>query len=207
MIPLHNLTNNEYTVEAGDGIIWVEFTKLTNNEFWETSEKSDIERPTDLKLFPNLKDLDDPTPYFIKAGVMSVGGVQSAFQGALEETRSAASAARESATNAVDETDRFRKLYTWAGVASAILIVLSVGTIIVQGYSLVNQIMATTTEIQRQLEGDRSMRSVNTDAVVDSITDLEERLENVSSDMNALRNQVDSMHEDEMQAPILPDNR
>lgn len=29
MIPIHNLTANNYTLRSGDGLIWVEFTKLS----------------------------------------------------------------------------------------------------------------------------------------------------------------------------------
>ena len=46
LIPLHNLTNNDYTLKGGDGIIWVEFTKLNMNQFW--LEKSE-QRPQFLK--------------------------------------------------------------------------------------------------------------------------------------------------------------
>lgn len=36
-IPLHNLTSNAYTFEYGDGLIWVEFTKISANSRWDTA--------------------------------------------------------------------------------------------------------------------------------------------------------------------------
>ena len=33
-LPLHNLTENDYELVGGDGIIWVEFTKLSPNKAW-----------------------------------------------------------------------------------------------------------------------------------------------------------------------------
>lgn len=39
-IPLHNLTANTYTFHAGDGIIQMEFTKLSRNDIWLTKKNS-----------------------------------------------------------------------------------------------------------------------------------------------------------------------
>ena len=93
LIPLHNLTDNDYILEGGDGIIWVEFTKVSTNDFWLTKE---AERPYDLKEFPLVKELDKPNAYLDKAGVTDAGGVQSAFKGALDRAqKSAGDAQRE----------------------------------------------------------------------------------------------------------------
>ena len=45
-VPLHNLTDTDYVLTGGDGIIWVEFTKVSRNEYWLPN--SDGERPEDL---------------------------------------------------------------------------------------------------------------------------------------------------------------
>jgi deoxycytidine triphosphate deaminase len=37
-IPLHNLTTNEYIFKGGEGLIWMEFTKLSYNEAWSRKE-------------------------------------------------------------------------------------------------------------------------------------------------------------------------
>jgi deoxycytidine triphosphate deaminase len=37
-IPLHNLTTNEYIFKGGEGLIWMEFTKLSYNEAWSEVE-------------------------------------------------------------------------------------------------------------------------------------------------------------------------
>ena len=37
LIPLHNLTSENLTIKGGDGLIWVEFTKLSVNERWSGS--------------------------------------------------------------------------------------------------------------------------------------------------------------------------
>ena len=92
LIPLHNLTDNDYILKGGEGIIWVEFTKLSGNQFWSGGGLS---RPTYLKPFPTLKDLDKPDRYIEKSGVIEAGGVQSAFKGALDRAQKSAEEARE----------------------------------------------------------------------------------------------------------------
>ena len=186
LIPLHNLTDNDYQLKGGDGVIWVEFTKM-----------SKLEESSRPKPFPIEKYIDNPGLYFEKSGVTKAGGVQSAFKGALEKTVNAADAARKSATNAREETERFRKIYTWAGFASVVVIVIAVGSMIMGGYSLVNQVVKTTTEIHRQIESDRNEQSKNTDAVQKKIADLEARIDEYSTEMKALKGQVGLMNEDE----------
>ena len=201
LIPLHNLTDNDYEITGGDGIIWVEFTKLSGSEFWHTRDKSRIERPPYLKMFPNLKDLNDPNPYFVKSGVAGLGGVQSAFRGALDKTKAAVEEAKKSADKSHDYTKRVTRIYTWGGVASLLLIALAVGTIIFQGYSLVNQVVTTKGEVHRQADKDREVGSVNADAVMERIANLERRLEEAGANINDLRDEVDLMHQEQSPAP------
>ena len=84
LIPLHNLTDNDYELKGGDGFIWLEFTKLSKHEFWS---KHGIQRPHCLKSFPNRKGIDDPELYFNKSDLTKMGGVQSAFKGTLDRTQ------------------------------------------------------------------------------------------------------------------------
>ena len=201
LIPLHNLTNNNYEICGGDGIIWVEFTKLSKSEYWEHQDKEGVERPENLKTLPNAKDLDDPLAYFLKSKVTAQGGVQSAFHGALDETRNAAKTARESAQESRDNTERFRRLYTWIGVGTAILVVAAIATFIVQGYSLVNQVVTTTNEVHRQVEADRQEATQNTQSVTKRIENLEERLENAATNFGALKDRVDLIQQERAPVP------
>ncbi|MEI6827749.1 MAG: hypothetical protein WCK54_19325 [Desulfuromonadales bacterium] len=40
-IPLHNLTTNNYTFRGGEGIIWMEFTKVSPNKRWFNMDEPD----------------------------------------------------------------------------------------------------------------------------------------------------------------------
>ncbi len=51
-LPLHNLTLNSYKLFLGERLIWLEFTKLSNNQIWKSN-----------KIEENLKDLKG---YYLK---------------------------------------------------------------------------------------------------------------------------------------------
>ena len=54
LIPLHNLTRNEYTFEYNEGLIWVEFTKLSIYKKWEV-EPGGKARSGEYVSFPPSK--------------------------------------------------------------------------------------------------------------------------------------------------------
>lgn len=59
-IPLHNLTSNSYTFEKGEGLIWVEFTKISRNRRWHYEVGSpqlptQIEQTGEFRTFPSKK--------------------------------------------------------------------------------------------------------------------------------------------------------
>ncbi len=104
LIPLHNLTDNTYHLEGGEGIIWVEFTKVSKNSYWESGQGK---RPEGLVEFPSIKAMDDPDIYLAKARAMK--GVQSAFKGALEDAKAVAKHADRAATVATESAAEARR--------------------------------------------------------------------------------------------------
>ena len=70
LVPLHNLTDNDYDVEGGDKLLWVEFTKLTHHEYWSRSTDRLGDRPPeDLVVFSPKKLKLDAQKYFVKAEI------------------------------------------------------------------------------------------------------------------------------------------
>lgn len=185
LVPLHNLTDNDYKLEGGDGFIWVEFTKLSRNEFWSNNN---LDRPSCLKSFPSRKDLSSPDLYFRKSGVIEKDGVQSAFKGALERTQNAAESARK-------DVKRFRTIFTWAGVVGVITIAIAVGSVILDAVSLVNQVANAQAEIHRHIQSDRNEQSEIIDAIQQKIEDLEEQVGTHRTEMETLKGQVEVVNQ------------
>lgn len=65
LIPLHNLTNERYTISAGEKIVWVEFSKTL---FGAKSAEAGYEtKPWDFRLFPPEKRWLSAAHYLQKA--------------------------------------------------------------------------------------------------------------------------------------------
>src|ERR1700730_5517514 len=65
-VPLHNLTNNDYTLTGGDDLIWMEFTKISKHARWDSSETSEAQEGL-YHPFPHNKNLPDIEFYLRKA--------------------------------------------------------------------------------------------------------------------------------------------
>jgi len=75
LVPVHNLTSNDYTLRAGDDFIWVEFTKISSDETW-----GGIKRTDGYKFigFPEGKKKLGAEEYFKKASPHK--GISSSMQ-------------------------------------------------------------------------------------------------------------------------------
>ena len=133
LIPLHNLTHRTYPLEGGDGIVWVEFTKVSPNKYWVGTDQSG-DRPDGLAPFPTDKILDSADRYFKKAEVGD--GVQSAFKGELESTRGAAQAAKDSVGEAEKQLAQFERRAWISGMVGAIGVVLGVAALLFSAHEI-----------------------------------------------------------------------
>ena len=185
LIPLHNLTNNDYDLVDGEGIIWVEFTKLSEHEFWKSPGG---ERPSDLKPFPHGKYIKDAHGYFGKSRIIDKGGVQSAFKGALEKAQGSAKTARK-------ETERFRKIYTVGGIVSVIFAVIALASMVYEVHNLVTQVLKMTDDVRHRVELNGDKQSQKIDSVQNNIADLEARIARYKDEVSDLKEQVNLMKE------------
>lgn len=64
LIPLHNLTSEDYIINEGDGLIWVEFTKLSPHRKWNRNARINS---SNYMPFPCRKYDLPAHEYFIKA--------------------------------------------------------------------------------------------------------------------------------------------
>ena len=147
LVPLHNLTDNDYVLRGGDGIIWVEFTKVSQNRYWLPGHE-DAERPEGLVAFPSGKVIEDPLVYLNKSGVLDAGGVQSAFKGALDRARADAGIA-QSASKRVDDFERTFKNWGFVGLFVG---AVAVAGLVVSAYQLSIPAMKKVHSLEKRLE-------------------------------------------------------
>ena len=131
LIPLHNLTDNDYELEGGEGFIWVEFTKISKYV------------PGTLQSFPSEKDITDPERYMEKSTILE-RGVQSAFKGALDD-------AKKNARDARSEANRFKRTGYIAIVIGAFSIAITLIGIWLAGYNLISRATHIAQDSQNQI--------------------------------------------------------
>ncbi len=152
LIPLHNLTDNDYEVRGGNPILWVEFTKLSQLDHWKRPLEDHRRRPPEGFVdFPHNKYRLSADSYFEKAlevsppAFRSRYGVQSAFKGALDSANSAAQKARR----------RLRRVTRWGYVGAGALLI-GVLALVVQSVKLItdaNEMQRTTQRLIEEFEG------------------------------------------------------
>lgn len=126
LIPLHNLTSNDYELLGGDHLLWVEFTKLTSHVYWKRSHcKLDTYPPKDLKVLNTSKTNRTAHKYFENSGVHN-SGVVSAFRGALDDLRSKAKMSEDAAKKAASSAQQIRKRFTIGGIIGGIISAITV---------------------------------------------------------------------------------
>lgn len=161
LIPLHNLTDRDYDLRGGEGVVWVEFTKLSTNAFWRRLGNDG--RPDGLEEFPTRKVLRSPNDYFDKAGVLGSGGVQSAFKGALNRAEGEAKQARVEAEQAKQESRRLRR-WNWVGVL-AVVVALVYGS-----WTALNVVETSISKVQ---EANHRLLKEHVDSLEDRIAGVE----------------------------------
>lgn len=133
LVPLHNLTSEDYILIGGHGLIWVEFTKVSPNSRWDTSST----RPsTNFRAFPDDKKNKEPHYYFEKAS----GGhpIQSSIPGEVQQAKADAEAAKNSAREARDYVARMRRWIYIGGAATAVSLVAAFAAVVISAISLVS---------------------------------------------------------------------
>ena len=66
--PLHNLTSNDYTFIGGERIIWMEFTKLSENQLWnQGNELITVNRQGDYRIPKDKHKNHDVQDYLSEA--------------------------------------------------------------------------------------------------------------------------------------------
>lgn len=136
-IPLHNLTNNNYEFTRGAGIIWAEFTKLSQHKSWMPPDNAKL-LPADRAYVPfpaNKKNLDAPR-YLDRAnkGNSIQSSIPLALMAAKDDAEKAKNDADAAAKTAKDIKDKIDKYGLWASVA----LLVSIASLIAATWNLIS---------------------------------------------------------------------
>lgn len=131
-MPLHNLTSNEYTLIAGQPLVWMEFTKLgasTDDPGWRNAQPHEEPKRRGFYVeFPPRKKQLGLEDYLRKA---HPGPIVSSIPAALGRAQEAAETAR-------DEAKTSRRWIQTISFVGALVIALTVAAILVPTWSLID---------------------------------------------------------------------
>ena len=99
-IPLHNLTSNTYTFKYDEGLIWIEFTKVSPISKWLDDGKPKVEKTGTYIEFPDDKKNLPLDAYLLQAN--NGKPIASSIPDAIEKTKILAEEAERSAKGARD---------------------------------------------------------------------------------------------------------
>lgn len=182
-IPVHNLTDQDYEIPLDEGLIWIEFTKTTSTpELGDKPSNSDltnIKASLDKSSRPykavekNFRTSLNAMTFLDTVNTPSKVGIRSSIQGALSKAEAAVVRAKE--------VQALSRIYTFAGVVGLILGVIAVWELHAAYQSDIASLVGDAGKEISTLKLEVSKLMRDNETLVNSIADLENRLETVVS--------------------------
>lgn len=178
MIPIHNLTANNYTLKAGESLIRVEFTKLSPISAFD--KKNGISLNDYKYQFPeNGKHWDEYT-YFdnIYKNKPIISSIPDAMNSAKQEARIAKRGAQIAKREAKSANNTVKLL----SIGAAITLFVAIGSIVYSGYSLIASVITPTISL---VDNQRTQLVEN----ANEIKTLKEKLEKLEKEIFEKKNE------------------
>ena len=183
LIPLHNLTTNDYEFTLNEGLIWVEFTKLSSNPRWR-KKGTPPARTGVYKDFPNSKKNKDAPYYFGKAAWGR--GIRSSIPDAMSRTAEDAKQSRISAEKARKSARR------WS-IGTAIAVVVAVIGLFVSIFLGFQPVLQLVQESVRYIKEDSGSFSRQHSDLIKRVQVLEQKLVQIENQNINTTKKVDSL--------------
>jgi deoxycytidine triphosphate deaminase len=197
MIPIHNLTTNDYSMRPGDDLIAVEFTKLSKDKNLKNNEAQVI-------YGSNVKKPDLSFDDYIKSAIKPLKTVESS----LEQTIARAEAAVKSATEQVEkvriESNKTSKIITVVGVFTAAALVIATIAAFFQTRSLILDAHKYVTDAAIIASRDSAQISeikIQLNEQSNAIMSLKEKIISINQDIDNLKKDI-SKNYDKNNTPL-----
>ena len=148
LIPVHNLTANDYKFNGDDGFIWVEFTKTSSNSRWKNDSMA--ERHGEYVPFPERKINKSDEYYFERANKNNP--IQSSIPMEVKRAEDIALKAEGIALKTEKTVNTYKKI-GWISLLSIIVaIVLSLIPIVGLVRDSIEYVTTVREEIKKEVE-------------------------------------------------------
>ncbi len=202
--PLHNLTNEEYTLRAGEIFIYLEFTKVSAWQKWYPDKTEDslgndlLSKEGTYSPFPDRKltrkDIDD---YLHHAN--SGRAVQSSIPVVLRSTEEAAAKSAESAEAALGELRDARRSFAIgaliAGGISLVSVVVGIGGVVYEGYQLLQDSRVLAGDLRSDIDSTRRIVNQVAETLDSQNAELRTEINSLKDEIEKVRNSTDSNSE------------
>jgi deoxycytidine triphosphate deaminase len=162
LVPLHNMTANDYVLVGGEGFFWVEFTKTTG-----------------VGKFPKEKIERTPSDYFREANQNRPirSSIPDAVQQAMVYAENANKSADKTSKDMVELEKKVRRYSFWGGIAVGITII----AILISMTMLALTINSTWSDYKDKLE--KATKELNMH------NELKKEVEIIQNDLDSLKKQ------------------
>jgi deoxycytidine triphosphate deaminase len=200
LIPLHNLTSSEYSIDTTEALIWIEFTKTTygfvpfvpgvggpTSPIWEPMASQDRH----FVEFEARKKFKTPDYYLRKANAGNP--IRSSIPDALEQGRSDAAASAASAAGAAATATRIRNVLFGIGFVTIAALAVALYAIYYQVAGLVQNSIGLSTSVEQglaPLASDSRVAAENLTAAQTQLGILGQQVVQLKQEIEALKQRV-----------------
>jgi deoxycytidine triphosphate deaminase len=170
LIPLHNLTNEDYEIDPGEALIWIEFTKTTHR--CEQSG-SQFERLGNFRPFPEDKCWLKPYQYFEKANKGKP--IRSSIPDAIAANRQSAQSAQADSKKAAQAAENAKTQVRLFGGIGLFTVAATLITVILGALQIV-ETSKTLVQSHAEMIGDLKVQNAF----------LEQKIENLKVELYGL---------------------
>jgi hypothetical protein len=142
VIPLHNLTADDYEIKAGEGLIWVEFTKLSPNKIWDQGNGGNT-RYGKYIPFPDKGKQLAPEQYFGKSA--QGNPIRSSIPEIILGAEHSAEEAKKSAKESEEKVQRITNILYGLGIVAILTSIVAIGGLT---YTVYNSYQQTVSLVQ-----------------------------------------------------------
>ena len=187
LIPLHNLTNNNYKFKGGEGLIWVEFTKLSENKQRWTKRNAVETAIREGEYVPFPEDKKNKEPEYLIAKALKDQGSDSIPSSIPQVVRLAANQAEEAEKSAKKAQGQVQGIHSklrkvgYVGIALSLIVIFFT---IIYGLTPVLQLVNESTNFVR---GAQKEYADNQKRQSKDIEDLKKELETLKKNIDDLQ--------------------
>lgn len=154
LIPLHNLTTNEYIFKCGEGLIWIEFTKTSPLPGDSRATANALGLTKHGKYIPFLGTKKNLTPDYYLMKASPHAPIRSSIPEAMRENARKVQEAANASIKSSEEAESARKKVTLVSTVFSLAAIIGLVTAVYMTWDLIQNANTTVRDVQQQLQNE-----------------------------------------------------